>query len=188
MQFWLRVASSIDRFSERTGRIVYWLTFGAVIIGSFNAVARYLDRYTGLGLSSNFYIELQWYLFGIVFLLGAAYTLKHDAHVRVDVFYGRLSKKGQAWVTLMGTILFLFPFCILMLVVSWPAVRNSWAVMEISPDPGGLPRYPIKTVIPLAFVLLIVQGISMLIRQIAIIRDAVGENEAPNGLSEAGHL
>ncbi|MBT8400780.1 MAG: TRAP transporter small permease subunit [Rhodothermia bacterium] len=188
MQFWLRVASSIDRFSERTGRIVYWLTLFAVIIGSYNAVVRYLDRYTGLGLSSNFYIELQWYFFGVVFLLGAAYTLKHDAHVRVDVFYGRLSKKGQAWVTLLGTILFLFPFCILMLIVSWPAVRNSWAVMEVSPDPGGLPRYPIKTVIPVAFVLLIVQGISMLIRQIAIIRDEGGNDEAADRLSEAGHL
>lgn len=188
MQFWLRLASSIDRFSERTGRVVYWLTLGAVIIGSFNAVVRYLDRYTGLGLSSNFYIELQWYLFAIVFLVGAAYTLKHDAHVRVDVLYGRLSKKGRAWVTLLGTVLFLFPFCLLMLIVSWPAVRNSWAVMEVSPDPGGLPRYPIKTVIPLAFVLLIVQGISMLIRQIAIIRDAGGADNSPNGMSEADHL
>lgn len=188
MQFWLKVASSIDRFSERTGQIVYWLTFVAVIIGSFNAIVRYLDRYTGLGLSSNFYIELQWYLFGLVFLLGAAYTLKHDAHVRVDVFYGRLSNKGKAWVTLLGTVLFLFPFCVLMIIVSWPAVRNSWAVMEVSPDPGGLPRYPIKTVIPVAFVLLLVQGVSMLIRQIAIIRQVGPVDEAQDGLSEASHL
>jgi len=171
MQRWLRLAHGIDRFSERTGRLVYWLTLGMVLLGAFNAVARYLDRYTGLGLSSNMYIELQWYLFSLVFLLGAAYTLKHDAHVRVDVVYGRLSKRGRAWIDLIGTVLFLFPFCILMLWTSWPAVINSWSVLEVSPDPGGLPRYPIKTVIPIAFLLLMIQGLSMLIKQISVIRD-----------------
>ncbi len=189
MQRWLRVAYGIDRFSERTGRVIYWLTLVMVVVGAYNAVARYLDRYTGLGLSSNLYIELQWYLFSLVFLLGAAYTLKHDAHVRVDVLYARLSPRGKAWINLAGTVLFLIPFCVLMLWVSWPSVRNSWVVREMSPDPGGLPRYPIKAVVPLAFVLILAQGVSMLIKQVAILRGALpGEGEEPPEVHGGGHV
>jgi TRAP-type mannitol/chloroaromatic compound transport system permease small subunit len=141
-----------------------------VAIGAFNAIARYLDRYTGLGLSSNMWIELQWYLFSLVFLLGAAYTLKYDAHVRVDVLYTQLSRKGKAWVNLLGTVLFLIPFCALIFWMSIPFVTNSWAILEMSPDPGGLPRYPIKTVIPLALLLVILQGVSICIREVAVLR------------------
>ena len=185
MQRWLRLASGIDRFNEWTGRSLYWLTLAMVLIGSFNAIVRYLDRYTGLSLSSNTYIELQWYLFSLVFLLGAAYTLKHNAHVRVDVYYGRLSARGKAWVDLLGTVLLLLPFCVLMLWAAWPVVRESWSLLEVSPDPGGLPRYPIKTVIPIAFLLLMVQGGAMLIRQIAILRGHLpGEVEE----EEPGHV
>ena len=166
MQRLLRLACGIDRFSEWTGRLVYWLVLVTVLIGAYNAIVRYVAP----EWSSNTYLELQWYLFSIVFLLGAAYTLKHDAHVRVDVLYGRLSRKGQAWVNVLGTLLFLLPFCALMLWTSWPAVVNSWAVREMSPDPGGLPRYPIKAVLLVAFVLLAAQGISMLIKEIAVLR------------------
>ena len=184
MQRWLRLASGIDRFNEWVGRSLYWLTLAMVLIGSFNAIVRYLDRYTGLSLSSNTYIELQWYLFSLVFLLGAAYTLKHNAHVRVDVYYGRLSARGKAWINLLGTVLLLLPFCVLMLWAAWPAVRESWSLLEVSPDPGGLPRYPIKTVIPIAFLLLMVQGGAILIRQIAILRGYLpGEVE-----EELGHV
>ena len=165
----LRIATAIDRFSDRVGRVLIWLSLLMVIVGGYNAIVRYLDKFTGLGLSSNTYIELQWYLFSLLFLLGAAYTLRHDAHVRVDVLLVRLSPKGRAWVDVLGTILFLIPFCVMMLWVAWPAVSSSWAVREISPDPGGLPRYPIKAVIPVAFVLLLVQGVSMLIRGLAVI-------------------
>ena len=177
MQFWLRLASGIDRLSEWTGRIIYWLTLLMVLVGGFNAIVRYLDRSTGLGLSSNMYLELQWYLFSIIFLIGAAYTLKHNAHVRVDVLYGRLSRKGKAWINLLGTLLFLIPFCVLMLWVSWPEVVTSWAEREQSPDPGGLPRYPIKTVIPVAFVLVLLQGLALLVRQVAILRGALSEDQ-----------
>ncbi len=171
MRLWLRVATQIDRLNERIGRFVYWLALVMVLLGAYNALARYIDRFTGWGMSSNTYIELQWYLFSVLFLLGAAYTLKHDKHVRVDVFYGRLSSRGKAWINLLGTLLFLFPFCTLMLIMSWPSVVNSWSVWEMSPDPGGLPRYPIKTIIPIAFVLLILQGVSMTIRQVAILKN-----------------
>jgi len=178
MQQLLRLADAIDRFQDRIGRWLYWLTLVMVVIGAYNAIVRYLDKYTGMTLSSNTYLEMQWYLFAILFLMGTAYTLRHDAHVRVDILYTRLGAKGKAWINLLGTVLFLFPFCILMLWVSWPAVANSWAVLEASPDPGGLPRYPIKTVIPIAFLLVMVQGVSMTIRAAATIRDVPGAEVA----------
>lgn len=181
MASWLRLARGIDRFNERVGRLIQWLTLAMVLVGAFNAVARYTDPLTGFGLSSNAYIEAQWYLFSLVFLLGAAYALRHDAHVRVDVLYERLSPKGRAWVNLGGTVLFLVPFCVMMLWTAWPAVRNSWALLEQSPDPGGLPRYPIKTMVPLAFVLLLAQGLSMAIKQVAILRDEVSPEEVGSG-------
>ena len=168
MQDWSRTE---DRINEYIGRGVYWLSLVMVIVGAYNAIARYLDRYTGWGLSSNMYIELQWYLFSILFLLGAAYTLKHDNHVRVDVFYGRLSSRGKAWINLLGTVVFLIPFCLLVLITAIPSVIESWSIREMSPDPGGLPRYPIKSVIVLAFVLLILQGVYIIIRQLDILKN-----------------
>lgn len=170
MDHWLHWARWIDRISERTGQVLYWLTLGMVGVGAFNALARYLDRFTGLGLSSNLWIELQWYLFSLVFLLGAAYTLKHDDHVRVDVLYSQLSQRGQAWINLLGTALFLLPFCGLVLWMSIPFVTNSWAILEGSPDPGGLPRYPIKTAIPIALLFVMAQGVSLMIHSVAILR------------------
>ncbi len=184
MQRLLHIADVIDRIQDRIGSWLYWLTLVMVVIGAYNAIVRYLDKYTGMTLSSNTYLEMQWYLFAILFLVGAAYTLKHDAHVRVDILYTRLGEKGKAWINLLGTVLFLFPFCILMLWVSWPAVANSWAVMEMSPDPGGLPRYPIKTVIPIAFLLVMVQGISMTIRAVATLKGFEMEPIAPPALGD----
>lgn len=172
----LRIAGAIDWFSDRTGQVICWLTLAMVAIGSFNALVRYAARFTGTSLSSNMYIELQWYLFAALFMLGAAYALRTDSHVRVDVLFGRVGNRGRAWIDLLGTVLFLIPFCVLMLAVSWPAVANSWAVMEQSPDPGGLPRYPLKTVIPVAFFLLMLQGFSMLIKSLAVL---TGHLEGP---------
>ena len=206
MQRWLRLASAVDRFNERIGRVIYWLTLVMVGVGSYNAIMRYLSGFVqidpetasgfdkvlifigeiALRLSSNTFIELQWYLFSLVFLLGAAYTLKHNAHVRVDVLYTRLSARGKAWINLLGAVLFLIPFCVLMLWTSWPVVEDSWARLEGSPDPGGLPRYPLLTAIPLAFILLIVQGGALLIRNIATLRGLTpGEAEAVEG---GGHV
>jgi TRAP-type mannitol/chloroaromatic compound transport system permease small subunit len=178
MDRWLQWARRIDRFNEWSGRGLYWLTLGMVGVGAFNAIARYLGKYAGVRLSSNMWIELQWYLFSLVFLLGAAYTLKYDDHVRVDVLYGRLSRKGKAWINLLGTALFLLPFCGVVLWMSIPFVANSWAVLEASPDPGGLPRYPIKTVIPLALLLVMLQGVSLMIREVAVLRDVEVEEDA----------
>jgi len=173
-----RLAAAVDGLNNRIGASIRWLSLIMILIGAFNAIARYLTRYTGLALSSNAYFDLQWYLFSLIFLLGAAYGLEHDVHVRVDVLYSRLSRKARAWIDLAGTVLFLIPFCVLMLWVSWPAVRNSWAIHETSPDPGGLPRYPIKTVILLSFVLLLLQAFSQLVKQIETLRGAGAEPEA----------
>ena len=206
MQRWLRLASVVDSLNERLGRILYWLTLVMVGVGSYNAIMRYLSGFVqidpetagafdkflifigeiALRLNSNMFIELQWYLFSLVFLLGAAYTLKHNAHVRVDVLYSRLSARGKAWINLLGTVLFLIPFCILMLWASWPVVVDSWAQLEGSPDPGGLPRYPLLTAIPVTFILLILQGTALLIREVATLRGLHPDGE--DGLAEAGQV
>ncbi|MCA9726755.1 MAG: TRAP transporter small permease subunit [Candidatus Eisenbacteria bacterium] len=178
MSRWLAVARRIDAFNDALGRGVCWLAVVMIAVGAFNAVARYLGRFLGAQLSSNALLELQWYLFSLLFLLGAAYTLRHDGHVRVDVLFGRSRPRTQAWIDLLGTLLFLLPFCGLMLRLSWPAVRNSWRVAEGSPDPGGLARYPIKSAILVAFLLLGLQGISILIHRIAFLRGDLAESSA----------
>lgn len=168
MQQLLRISRVIDSFNERIGRLTYWILPLMILIGFWNVVGRYLGRFIGENLSSNGFIETQWYLFDIVFLLGAAYTLKHNGHVRVDVFYKSLKPKAQAIANLIGTLLFLIPFCIMVIYFSWGAIVNSWTIQEMSPDPGGLPRYPIKSMIIVSFGLLILQGISEAIKNWAI--------------------
>jgi len=166
-----RLSTLIDAVSDRVGSLVGWLTLAMVVLGAFNAVARYLGKSIELNLSSNAYIEAQWYLFSAIFLLGAAHTLQRDQHVRVDVLYGRLSERRKAWIDIVGTVSFLIPFCLFGLIITIPAVRNSWAVLEVSPDPGGLPRYPIKTLMLVCFGLLLLQAISELIKRIRTIRE-----------------
>ncbi|AOY80559.1 MAG: TRAP transporter small permease subunit [Moorea sp. SIO1F2] len=168
MQQLLRISRVIDSFNERIGRLTYWILPLMILIGVWNVVGRYLGRFIGENLSSNGFIETQWYLFDLVFLLGAAYTLKHNGHVRVDVFYKSLKPKAQAIANLIGTLLFLIPFCIMVIYFSWGAIVNSWTIQEMSPDPGGLPRYPIKSMIIVSFGLLILQGISEAIKNWAI--------------------
>lgn len=160
----LGLSRSIDRFSTAVGRGTAWLVLLMVLVGAGNAVARYAGRGLGVNLSSNAWIELQWYLFSTVFLLGAAWTLAEDKHVRVDVLSARLGPRGRAWIDVLGTVTFLLPFCVFGVWVSLPTVQSSWSVLEGSPDPGGLPRYPVKTLIPVAFALLGVQGVSQLIK------------------------
>lgn len=178
MSLLLRLSRIVDRLSERIGVLIGWMTLAMILIGAYNAIVRYAGRFAGWKLSSNAYIELQWYLFSLVFLLGASYALRHDVHVRVDVLYGRLSRRKKAWINVLGTLLFLFPCCVAVLWFSWPAIHNSWSVMEQSPDPGGLPRYPIKSVILVAFVLLFLQGVAELIKNIAFLAGATEQAAA----------
>ncbi len=165
-----RLSQLIDRLNDRIGATIQWLALVLVVVGAANALLRYGTRYTGWSLSSNAYLDLQWYIFSLIFLLGAAYGLNHDVHVRVDVLYSRLGEKARAWIDLAGTVLFLIPFCLVMLWVSVEPVRSSWAIREASPDPGGLPRYPIKAVILVSFLLLALQGLSQLVKQIDVLR------------------
>jgi TRAP-type mannitol/chloroaromatic compound transport system permease small subunit len=148
-----------------------------VLVGAFNAIARYLGKSLGRDLSSNAYLELQWYLFGLIFLLSGAYTLQRNAHVRVDVLYDRLPRRMRAWIDTIGHVVLLLPFAVFAVVVSLGPVADSWKRGEQSPDPGGLPRYPIKVIVPIAFALLALQGIGQLIKQIRELRDAKEEAE-----------
>jgi len=171
-----RLAKQIDRASQSFGRGLAWLSVVMVLIGAFNALARYGGRAVGINLSSNGLLEAQWYLFALIFLLGAAPTLAANRHVRVDVYYGRLSPRRQAWIDLLGCVFLLLPFCIFALVTSLPFVESSWSVWELSPDPGGLARWPIKTAIPLAFGLLIIQGLSFALGRVEVLLRPRGES------------
>ncbi len=160
----------IDRLTDATYRAVRWLVLVMILLGAFNALARYATKHTGVAMSSNAALDVQWYLFAMVFLLGAAYGMRHGVHVRVDVIYEKLSARRRAWVELVGTVVMTIPFCVMMLITAWPAVRNSWAIREGSPDPGGLARYPIKAVLILGFALLLLQAGVHVARQIAVLR------------------
>ena len=189
MQALRTFADAVDTLNQRLGGALRWLALAMVLMGAYNAVARYLTRYAGVSLSSNALNEAQWYAFSLIFLLGAAYGLKVDAHVRVDVLYGRLSEKARGWIDLLGTLLFLLPFTVLMLWVTYPAVRNSWSVREVSPDPGGLPRYPIKAVILVSFALLLLQGVAQAVRAVDRIRGVTaGPGDEGRERGAGGHL
>ncbi len=163
----LRISRIIDTFTEWVGRIAYFLVPIVVAVGVWNVANRYVGRAIGRTLGSNFYIEAQWYIFSLIFLLGAAYALKHNEHVRVDVFYSNFSPQRKALVNFLGTLFFLIPFCGLLIYFGWPYVEQSWRIRENSPDPGGLPRYIIKTFLIVSPILLIIQGISEAIKYFA---------------------
>jgi len=166
----LKIASLIDTINRRIGQFMFLLLLVMILVGVYNATVRYFGGFIGANLSSNAYLELQWYMFGAIFMLGAAYTLQKDGHVRVDVLQSRLSPKQKAWIDLVGIVVFMIPFCAMVFWLSLPWVHSSWHLLETSSNPGGLPRYPIKTVVPVAFVLLLLQGVSQLIKAVAVIR------------------
>jgi TRAP-type mannitol/chloroaromatic compound transport system permease small subunit len=164
------MSALIDGLNDKIGAAIRWLALMMVLVGAGTALLRYYARGLELSLNLTPPTELQWYLFSLIFLLGAAYGLNHNVHVRVDVLYERLSKRSRAFIDLVGTIIFLIPFSLVMLYVSWPAVSNSISIREASPDPGGLPRWPIKILIIVSFVLLTLQGLSHIVKQIDILR------------------
>jgi len=162
----------MDGISERFGELSMVIVVITVVIGFYNVVARYTGRYTGVQLSSNLFIELQWYLYSLVFLFGFAYILKHGINVRVDFIFAKWPKKRKATLDFWGHLFFLVPFCIMAIyvtinpvMVSWGRLPNGgWGNWELSPDPSGLPRAPIKTMIIFAFVLLLLQAFAELIK------------------------
>ena len=179
----INISCLIDKFNDWIGAGLSWLVLIMTLLGVYNAVTRKLSQTIGVDLSSNMYLESQWYIFSLIFLWGGAYALRHGVHVRVDIIYSYLSDRGRAWVNILGTVLFLIPLCLLILWVSTPYVSDSWRILEGSPDPGGLPRYIIKTAIPVAFLLLLLQALSELIKNIARLRENL-DNGDMNAESE----
>ena len=147
----------IDGLNEWIGRGVAWVTLALVLVIFVDVVMRYL-----FNTSYVFTQELEWHLFGFIFLIGAGFTLLHDGHVRVDIIYQRLGFKGQAWINLMGVIVFLIPGCLMIIITSFKFVLTSFLILEGSPDPGGIPfRFIVKGFIPAGFSLLLLQGLSL---------------------------
>lgn len=167
MQYLAPLIRLIEKIAELTGRAVSWLVLGMVLIIVYDVGMRYLFHIGSVGLQ-----ELEWHLFALIFLLGAAYTFKHDDHVRVDIFYHsrHMSERRRAWVDLLGGLFFLLPFCLLIIVSSAAFVDNSFAIGEGSPDPGGLPyRFLLKAAIPLSFLLLLLQGVAHMLRSVQVL-------------------
>ena len=177
MRALLRLSGAIDGVNERFGRIADWCVLLASLISAGNALVRY-----GFSFSSNAWLEIQWYLFAAMFMLGAPYTLKRNEHVRVDVIYGNLSARLKLWVDLLGGILFLMPPVLIIGWMSWPLFYDSWQSGEVSSNAGGLIRWPVKLLLPLGFGLLALQGVSEIIKRIAALRGyegGVAEYEKP---------
>ncbi|MDF1553726.1 MAG: TRAP transporter small permease subunit [Deferrisomatales bacterium] len=152
-----RFIRGIDTVNRWVGHMAGWVSLAMVLVVVADVVMRY-----AFDTSFVFVQELEWHLFGVMFLLGAGYTLLQDSHVRVDVLYQRFSPKTQAWINLIGVLLFLLPGCLMVLDTSWAFFSHSLAMNEGSPDPGGIPaRYILKSFIPLGFALLTLQGVSM---------------------------
>ena len=152
--------TKIHAMTHFLGRVCAVLLGVMTLMGAGNALLRYLGSYIGKTLTSNAFLEGQWFLFGAVFLLGAGYVFQSDTHVRVDVFYGRLSPSSKRKINVLGTIFFLIPFCIFGVWSSWDYTLVSIRQLEMSRDAGGLPQYPVKMLIPLSFALLLLQGIA----------------------------
>ena len=160
----LKLSSLIDKLNEKIGLIANWLVLIACVISAGNALMRY-----SFSLSSNAWLEIQWYMFAVIVMFGAAYTLKRNEHVRVDLLYMTLSRRGQLWIDILGTVVFLFPTCLILAWLSWPFFMQAYNVNEHSSNAGGLLRWPIKIVLPVGFVLVALQGLSELIKRVAFL-------------------
>jgi TRAP-type mannitol/chloroaromatic compound transport system permease small subunit len=166
----VRLSGLIDALTERVGHASYWLILVAVLVSAANAVVRY-----AFNMSSNAWLEIQWYLFSAVFLFCAGYALLHNQHVRIDVISGRLSKRAQAWIDILGTIFFLMPMALAILWMSWPVFVDAYQHNEVSTNAGGLPIWPARLMLPVGFLLLILQGLSELIKRIAFLQGLISD-------------
>ncbi len=168
MQAALRLSSAIDRLNEAIGKTVYWLILVAVLVSAINAVVR-----KAFDVSSNAWLELQWQLFGAVFMLAAAYTLLRNEHIRIDIVNSRFPKRVRDWIDLLGHFLFLMPFVLLMIWDGWPFFMASYNINEQSLNAGGLPQWPAKFLVPAGFFLLFLQGVSEIIKRVAVMRGLI---------------
>jgi TRAP-type mannitol/chloroaromatic compound transport system permease small subunit len=178
MKTLLTFSRAIDWLNEHVGKLTYWLILAAVLISTGNAVVRY-----AFNMSSNAWLEIQWYLFSFVFLFCAGYTLLHNQHVRIDIVTGGLSPRAKAWIDILGTVFFLLPMAVTIMWLSWPVFTDAYRSNEISTNAGGLLIWPGRLMVPAGFLLLVLQGLSELIKRVAflqgLIPDPADKDEGP---------
>lgn len=160
----LGFSQAVDWLNQLLGKACDWLVLLACVVSAGNAMVRY-----AYDISSNAWLEAQWYMFAVIVMLGASYTLKKNEHVRVDLWYMTLSRRGQIWIDIIGTVLFLIPTCLLLAWLSWPFFLQSFP-NEVSTNAGGLLRWPVKILVPLGFVLVALQGVSEVIKRVAALQ------------------
>lgn len=176
MRALLSVSRGIDRLNAGVGQLALWLILATTFISAGNAIVRKL-----FGVSSNAWLEIQWYLFAAVFMLGAGYAFLRNAHVRIDFLSSKFSARTRQWVDIAGIVLFLWPFCYLMVTLSWPVVSLAYQSGEVSSNAGGLIRWPVYALIPAGFALLGLQALSELIKRVAFLR-----GQGPDALAHDG--
>jgi TRAP-type mannitol/chloroaromatic compound transport system permease small subunit len=164
----LKLSRAIDFVNDRFGEIANWLVLAACLISAGNAASRYM-----FSASSNAWLEVQWYMFAGMVLLGGPYTLKVNEHVRVDLVYSAVSERVRIWIDILGALLFLLPICVILIYFTWPWFVESWRLGEGSSNAGGLIRWPVKLVLPVGFALMALQGISELIKRIAALEHVI---------------
>jgi TRAP-type mannitol/chloroaromatic compound transport system permease small subunit len=157
----LKLSRAIDFINDRFGEVANWLVLLACLISAGNAMSRY-----AFSLSSNAWLEVQWYMFAGMVMLGAPHTLRLNEHVRVDLLFSSVSERTRIWIDILGIIFFLFPICIILMYFTWPWFVESWHIQEMSSNAGGLIRWPVKLVLPVGFALMALQGVSELIKRI----------------------
>ena len=164
MRLLLAFSRRVDWITEHIGRAVYWLLLAAVVISTTNAIVR-----KAFNMSSNAYLEAQWYLFAAVFMLGAGYVFLHDQHVRIDVLSSRLSRRAQVWIDVIGISVFLLPLCGFLVWTALPSLMTAWETKEVSASPGGLIRWPLYALVPIGFSLLALQALSELFKRVGFL-------------------
>ena len=169
----LKLSRGIDWINGQFGTVATWLVLIACLVSAGNAVSRYL-----FSESSNGWLEAQWYMFAAMVLLGAPYTLRMNEHVRVDLIYGSLSEHSRLWIDIVGGLLFLIPICTILLYFTWGWFVQSWTIHEVSPNAGGLVRWPVKLLLPIGFGLMILQGISEIIKRAAALLNVIDDDFA----------
>lgn len=166
----LALSRLIDSFNERIGQLIRWLVLAAVLISAGNAVIR-----KAFNIGSNAFLEVQWYLFAGVFMLGAGYAFMRNVHVRIDFISNKLSKRTNAIIDSLGIVVFLIPLCLILISLSWPFFVNAWNTGEMSSNAGGLIRWPVYLLVPVGFGILLAQALSELIKRIAFLKGHLAE-------------
>ena len=170
MQSLLKFSRGVDWFNGQVGRYIRWLVLAAVLLSAGNAIVRKL-----FSISSNAMLEIQWYLFAGVFMLGAGYAFLRNVHVRIDFVSSKLSKRANTIIDILGIVVFLIPLCLILIWLSWPFFYNAWVTGEMSQNAGGLIRWPVLALVPLGFSILLLQAFSELIKRIAFLRGLIAE-------------